>query len=174
MNIRIKIMPEEAEAILATLPAGKERYVKLVEDFLKSYNGEDQPIIAPASVPTELVETCLNALQRCRDGYVITGEPRKLLDKSISLCNRHLSGEKPEPVSKPHNPDGLTDLGQSDGWRLLDEDEIKPRYSSSVQIEKWEFPQWNNQSWRADCPRYTYRTRLSRADLAAISKGEKK
>lgn len=63
-----------------------------IADIRPSGNRQSDPT-THGSVPTELVEACLDALQRCRDGYVITGEPRKLLDKSIALCNRHLSGD---------------------------------------------------------------------------------
>lgn len=97
----------------------------------------------------------------------------KLLPESVSLTNLVQS----EPSPKPHNPDGLTPerVGVVDGWRLLDEDEIggdksvKELYCYSIHATT---------GWYDNCvgnlPHLTYRTKLSRADLATERKEEKR
>jgi hypothetical protein len=86
-----------------------------------------------------------------------------------------------QPVPKPHNPDGLTpeQWGHSDGWRLLDEDEVCDRPKQNYkEIQRWGDTNkyrhdWNPRGYEGSSPIATYRTRLSRSDLAAISKGAK-
>lgn len=72
---------------------------------------------------------------------------------------------------QPHNPAGLTpeQVGVAEGWRLLDRDEIVPR-ESTTKIEGWDFNYffWDRPSWSGSCPRFTYRTRLTRAELAQL------
>lgn len=75
--------------------------------------------------------------------------------------------EKAE-IRKQHNPDGLTpeQVGVSDGWRLLDEDEIVTGYRVAYRaIEIYANNGWlDNASgnWRS----VTYRTCLTREELA--------
>ena len=76
------------------------------------------------------------------------------------------TGQKPQP----HNPDGLTpeQYGATEGYRLLDEDEIKERYDS-LYIEKYFNVKpyyWSKNGWSGNEKTYTYRTKLSREELA--------
>lgn len=75
----------------------------------------------------------------------------------------------------PHNPDNVTPAqlnpkGDS-GWRFLERDEIKRRQELSEHIEGW-FA--NTDSWDGHLPLegcskvITYRTRLTRAELAKL------
>lgn len=80
-----------------------------------------------------------------------------------------------DPVQ--HNPNNLTpeQVGVSEGWRLLDRDEIIMAYDFCPllpQIEKWdsweiENARWNFAGWCGAEPTLTYRTRLSRPELRA-------
>lgn len=84
----------------------------------------------------------------------------------------------PEPEHKPHNPDSLTpeQVGVADGWRLLDEDEILPPSVWLAQIHAWNCEndnKWNATGWVGSNTVITYRTKLSRAELAAKRKGAK-
>lgn len=72
-------------------------------------------------------------------------------------------------VRQVHNPDKLTDeqIGVSDGWRLLDEDEIDSNHPKEArQHECWDV---ELKKWRglctADFKAFTYRTKLTRAEL---------
>lgn len=76
---------------------------------------------------------------------------------------------------KPHNPDELTpeQVGVSDGYRLLDEDEIKERGDGCFEIEysavdshtKQQF--WFGPAWGCH-EALTYRTKLTREELAKL------
>jgi len=79
----------------------------------------------------------------------------------------------PAPTKpKPHNPGRLTpeQYGASEGYRLLDEDEILPankRYDSVMELEgssdiKTGWTHWSI----GNSPSWTYRTKLSREELA--------
>lgn len=66
----------------------------------------------------------------------------------------------------PHNPDNLTDeqVQTAEGWRLLDEDEIELNSLRDIDVKEiWYMDKWNPASCKF--PEYTYRTRLSRAEL---------
>lgn len=73
--------------------------------------------------------------------------------------------------AKPHNPDGLTpeQVGVSEGWRLLDEDEI--RESTPIAVIRMWTHLTTPHGWTAggvtagELTEYTYRTKLNRADL---------
>jgi len=84
-----------------------------------------------------------------------------------------------DPIAGGHNPDKLTVSQVGEGWRLLDEDEVKD-YGDSYDRHK---PAWTHETicnwldggWRPGClcmmgKRQTYRTRLTRAELAALDK----
>lgn len=72
---------------------------------------------------------------------------------------------------KPHNPDNLTreQVGVSEGWRLLDEDELNDHRISSSDIERWMV---NSRSWSGGysggSESSTYRTTLTRQELASL------
>ena len=77
-----------------------------------------------------------------------------------------------EQKPQPHNPDGLTpgQYGASEGYRLLDEDEIKERYES-FHIEKYVKANpyyWSKNQWSGNEKTYTYRTKLSREELTKL------
>jgi len=74
------------------------------------------------------------------------------------------------PVANGHNPDNLTEeqVLVELGWRLLDKDEIKDREHSYRQIEMWMDGDWDDDESSGNCDLYTYRTRLSREELAAL------
>jgi len=72
---------------------------------------------------------------------------------------------------KTHNPDGLTraQVGRRP-WRLLDRDEIQPRCATR-KIQSWsgELGCWIGRCFfRGASPTLTYRTRLTRRQLAAL------
>jgi len=69
-----------------------------------------------------------------------------------------------------HNPDNLTpeQVGVSDGWRLLDEDEITDAADQIGGIEAFELGAWASNAphgYIGNVDGITYRTRLSRAEL---------
>ena len=77
-----------------------------------------------------------------------------------------------EQKPQPHNPDGLTpkQYGASEGYRLLDEDEVKERYES-FHIEKYVKVKpyyWSKNQWSGNEKTYTYRTKLSREELTKL------
>ena len=81
-------------------------------------------------------------------------------------------GDVGEAFPVPHNPDGLTpeQYGATDGYRLLDEDEIKERYDSFY-IEKYVKAKpyyWSKNEWSGNEKTYTYRTKLSREELTKL------
>ena len=84
------------------------------------------------------------------------------------------SGVENEVKHRVHNPDNLTpkQVGVSEGYRLLDEDEIKDR-TSNLCIEKWvvtsfKNPYWDDSRYQGNDTYLTYRTRLSREQLARL------
>jgi len=81
------------------------------------------------------------------------------------------------PIAPGHNPGKLTEeqVGVKDGWRLLDEDEILGPYKGIERVghvDCWT-GQWEPGN-RGICKGSTYRTRLSREELAALDKPKKK
>ena len=78
--------------------------------------------------------------------------------------------KKGEVKHKAHNPDNLTpeQYGKSEGYRLLDEDEIKVRTHYHKEIEAY----WVNKEWikgnKGGGEFSTYRTKLSREELAKL------
>jgi len=81
---------------------------------------------------------------------------------------------KPAPASKiasGHNPLNFTEevVEVDMGWRLLDADEIKPRKRSIEDtnlIEKFTPLYGWEQRWHGNLPGFTYRTKLTREQLA--------
>lgn len=68
----------------------------------------------------------------------------------------------------PHNPDGLTpsQIGVSEGWRLLEEDEVGQQFETIVPIQLWisNSRLWEpSDGWHGWMKQNTYRTRLTRA-----------
>jgi len=51
---------------------------------------------------------------------------------------------------------------------LEDRDEIKERPAYLREIESWKEASWDSTKWSGDDDKYTYRTRLSRSELAAL------
>ncbi len=79
---------------------------------------------------------------------------------------------KPKPT--PHNPDNVTpaQLNPRKGgkrWRLLDSDEVYRRKEIHKEIERWAGDtRWDDTHWCGDSVDCTYRTRLTRAELAKL------
>lgn len=74
-------------------------------------------------------------------------------------------------MSTPHNPDSLTpeQYGAADGWRLLDDDEIRHEKRGGLNYAPFSVFSWNR-GWEAgicyaDSRAVTYRTKLTRAEL---------
>lgn len=74
-----------------------------------------------------------------------------------------------ELIAPGHNPDKLTIEQVGEGWRLLDEDEIKRR-QTTISIQYWDSLHafWSGLSQEGRDANLTYRTKLSRAELAAL------
>lgn len=68
-----------------------------------------------------------------------------------------------------HNPAGLTSeqIGVAEGWRLLDEDEIEER-NLHFEIQKWSEEKWDSTAWAGNDTLGTYRTKMSRSELAKL------
>ena len=87
----------------------------------------------------------------------------------IVECKEDVKGEA-SPI--PYNPRKLTpeQYGASEGYRLLDKDEIKYRVKPYKEIEAWDK---NDNRWDVEfsgaSKANTYRTKLSREELAKLS-----
>jgi hypothetical protein len=73
-----------------------------------------------------------------------------------------------ETIAVPvHNHANLTEWGQNEGYRLLDEDEV---HVEGVE-PTWKIELWMGEMWlpfaRGNTPELIYRTKLTRAELAA-------
>lgn len=81
-----------------------------------------------------------------------------------------------EPSPKPHNPDGLTpeQVGVSNGWRLLDEDEIQTSATFVDHIISCRLSSgaWGSLWYNGTDFENTYRTQLTREQLAEARKGQ--
>jgi hypothetical protein len=66
-----------------------------------------------------------------------------------------------------HNPNNLSDdvIGVQDGWRLLYRDEILTGQRNLMELEMWDYDHWSRH-WSGGLDFKTYRTKLSREDLA--------
>lgn len=77
-------------------------------------------------------------------------------------------------IAPGHNPKGLTakQVGTADGYRLLDEDEVDERWEgrpAHLEIECFELGgTWDKTGWLGACKGLTYRTKLSREELARL------
>jgi len=74
--------------------------------------------------------------------------------------------------SNVHNPDGLTpeQVGIKDGYRVLDKDETGPKFNNSISlraIEGWNSDDTWDKGYRGNLANVTYRTKLTREQLAA-------
>lgn len=79
-------------------------------------------------------------------------------------------------ASTPHNPDGVTPEQLNPPvvpWRLMDEDEIVSREHTTHEIQGWEKlnKKWSDVLLFGSFKATTYRTRLTRAQLAKLTKG---
>lgn len=101
-------------------------------------------------VPWKTVEKIL--AMRPKDE--ITEEDRKLLSKLA-----------PEPHNPRNAPDSV--IGLSEGWRLLDKDEIKNRAKHHASIQSWSGHRWEGECFGNE-PFSTYRTKLTREELAQL------
>lgn len=76
------------------------------------------------------------------------------------------------PLVPAHNPDNLTpeQYGAVEGYRLLYADEIKDRFKSHKEIEMWSNndDKWLAIRFKGSSSDYTYRTKLSRKELAKL------
>ncbi len=95
------------------------------------------------------------------------------ITKSRTVASRKARLVKPTPHN--HNPDNVTPAQLNPPvqrqWRLLDADEINPRRDTvSYEIQKWmpETKKWDSTAWRGGLDHATYRTRLTRAELAKL------
>lgn len=108
------------------------------------------------------------------NGNELTKEQVGALYYKLVRKGKKKSGVGNQMKHKVHNPDKLTpeQIGVSEGYRLLDEDEIKDR-ASNLCIEKWvvtsfKNPYWDNSRYQGNYTYLTYRTRLSREQLAKL------
>lgn len=95
-----------------------------------------------------------------------------------TISSRDIIAPWTSPIAKGNNPDKLTDeeVGVANGWRLLDEDEIVGvwcGYERLGHVDCWSCGQWQPGN-RGICNEATYRTRLSREELAALDKPKKR
>lgn len=74
---------------------------------------------------------------------------------------------QPEPSSSPHNPNGLTtdQVGVSEGWRLLNENENLSWEESTTLIQFWYDSHFSTDSIRGGFSHCTYRTKLTCEEL---------
>ena len=75
------------------------------------------------------------------------------------------------PLVPAHNPDNLTpeQYGAVEGYRLLYADEIKDRQKEHEEIEAWgNWDKYWGKSYFGHSFRMTYRTKLSREELAKL------
>jgi len=88
-------------------------------------------------------------------------------------CDYRLAIHLPATVdctAPGHNPDRLAVSQVGQGWRLLEEDEIKDR-EATPHIQSWENKTyWNPAPFMGSCCGITYRTRLSREALAKLDR----
>ncbi len=96
------------------------------------------------------------------------------IDQAIALLQSALHVPAPvSPIAPGHNPDNLSVEQVGEGWRLLDGDEIKNRW---LECERWQLDtsDMENRHWGSGNfwtnRTATYRTRLSRSELAALDK----
>lgn len=81
----------------------------------------------------------------------------------------------------PHNPDNVAPAqlnpvkpsARKGGkrWRLLDKEERKRRTKCATfhrEIQTWREGAWDGSGWNGSCGAFTYRTRLTRAELAKL------
>jgi len=105
--------------------------------------------------------------------------PPVLYNKLGKAWEGDIKKTSPTPTSSnQHNPENLTpeQVGVEYGWRLLDKDETGPKFNNSISliaIEGWNsVDTWNNTGNRGNLREVTYRTKLSKEDLA-IARGLK-
>ena len=82
------------------------------------------------------------------------------------------------PIAPGHNPKGLTVAQVGDGYRLLDEDEVGGRYGEERSLRGIEcfLPDrtWDASGWWGTSKEYTFRTKLSREELARLRESWRK
>lgn len=99
-----------------------------------------------------------------------------LQDMAVYKRNKKRRRQRTSKASQssrvPHNPANLTpeQVGPSP-WRLLDKDEIRRRKRSCWDIEMWHniANDWSDGGWYGEDPSSTYRTKLTRAELAKLN-----
>lgn len=66
-----------------------------------------------------------------------------------------------------HNPDFLTpeQVEVNEGWRLLDKNEIRESAPFLKEIQMWADGYWDSTDWMGDQKDFTYRTKLTPAEL---------
>lgn len=95
---------------------------------------------------------------------VVRGGKRVKKNKKTVVDNR-------VPLVPVHNPDNLTpkQYGAVEGYRLLYADEIKDRQKDHEEIEAWDiYDKYWGKSYLGHSFRITYRTKLSREELAKL------
>jgi hypothetical protein len=76
-------------------------------------------------------------------------------------------------IPTPHNPKKFSKekVGVSQGYRLLDMDEIRFRMDDHEEIERWDgfmfWKKWIPWNYGSN-PEFTFRTKLSREELARL------
>ena len=104
----------------------------------------------------------------------ITYRTKLSREELAKLRNPVAPGHNPKglTVAPGHNPNGLTVAQVGDGYRLLDEDEVGGRYGeerSLREIECFLFDRtWDNSGWWGASKERTFRTKLSREELARL------
>lgn len=95
--------------------------------------------------------------------------PSWLWDSSQYRLAQHVPAPV-DPIAKGHNPDKLKISQVGEGWRLLDYDEYRER-ACTKEIQLWAVKLnggWGDGWVEGSTYEYTYRTRLSREELAAL------
>lgn len=94
---------------------------------------------------------------------VVRGGKRVKKNKKTVVDNR-------VPLVPVHNPDNLMpeQYGAVEGYRLLYADEIIERKQRYKEIEAWDDDAWIAMRFKGSSSNYTYRTKLSRKELAKL------
>lgn len=137
----------------------------------------DQCVKLLSSTPTrEDGETCATQNAPVGSNEVaslkLPDSPEKTAPSTVASNAADSFNPSPAAVGEPspaHNPDHLTpeQVGVSDGWRLLDEDEVEYGGNPLAEgVSRWWYhgAYWQD-GWSGQEKVNTYRTRLSRAEL---------
>lgn len=105
--------------------------------------------------------------------------PRSWSDDGICSADSlsyNIASTWTSPIAAGHNPDKLTEeqVGVADGWRLPEWDEIDglngEKKVSALEYFNLKLTEWHNADVCCAYRKFTYRTKLSREELAALRK----